>query len=310
MIHNGRVSNFIDRPSRRLLLVHAHPDDETINNGATMAGYVAQGAGVTLVTCTRGEEGEVLVPDLAHHAAAKENTLGTYREGELAAAMKELGVTDFLFLGAPERLYRDSGMMGTLQNEHSECFWKADLDEAAHRLVEVIRDRQPQVMISYDDFGGYGHPDHIKAHQIAMRAAELAADPAYGSSEPWEVSKIYWSAIPRSALHGSLTSSNFFMKIFIKVFNYVPSEWLALPFVKADDVVTTKFDGTAYLPQKLAALRAHATQLIIHGDLFKFSKRLATRVGGVEYYTRVKGEAGTPYDKDGREMDLFAGVKE
>ena len=229
-------------PSHRLLLVHAHPDDETINNGATMAGYRSQGAAVTLVTCTRGEEGEVLVPSLAHLAAAQEDSLGKYREGELAAAMNELGVTDFQFLGAPEREYRDSGMMGTPPNQRPNSFWQADLDEASARLVAIIRDRKPQVLISYDEQGGYGHPDHIKAHQIAMRAAELAADPEFGSGEPWEISKIYWSAIPRSALHGSLRSSNFFIQILIRFFNYVPAQWLALPFVKADAVVTTRFN--------------------------------------------------------------------
>eukprot|EP01037_Dinobryon_pediforme_P001255 gene1255-1270_t len=263
-------------PSHRLLLVHAHPDDETINNGATMAGYLAQGAAVTLVTCTRGEEGEVLVPSLSHHAAARDNTLGTYREGELAAAMAELGVTDFQFLGTPTHAYRDSGMMGTPPNEVPESFWQADLDQAAMQLLEIIRDRRPQVLITYDDFGGYGHPDHIKAHRVAMRAAELAADPSVGSGEPWEISKIYWSAIPRSALHG----------------------------------MTTKYDGEKYLPKKLAALKAHKTQLVIHGDLFKFSKRLSTRVNGTEYYIRVKGDAVGPYDKNGRELDLFAGVTE
>ena len=307
MIHNERMDQL---PSRRLLLVHAHPDDETINNGATMAGYIEQGAAVTLVTCTRGEEGEVLVPSLAHHAAARNNTLGTYREGELAAAMAELEVTDYQFLGAPTRKYRDSGMMGTPPNEVPESFWQVDLEQAALELVEIIRDRKPQVLISYDDFGGYGHPDHIKAHQVAMRAAELAADPEVGTGQAWEISKIYWSAIPRSALHGSLTSSNVLVQVAIKLFNYVPSKWLALPFVKADGVVTTKFDGEQFLPKKLSALKAHKTQLIIHGDLFKFSKRLATRVSGTEYYIRVKGEAAGPYDKNGRELDLFAGVTE
>ncbi len=296
-------------PSHRLLLVHAHPDDETINNGATMAGYRSKGAAVTLITCTRGEEGEVLVPSLAHLSASKEDSLGKYRESELAEAMKALGVDDYHFLGAPDREYRDSGMLDTPPNKNPNCFWQADLDEASSRLVHIIRDRKPQVLISYDDHGGYGHPDHIKAHQVAMRAAELAADPHFGAGEPWEISKIYWSAIPRSALHGSLRSSNIFIQILIKFFNYVPSQWLALPFIKADGVVTTKFEGEKFLPHKLAALKAHRTQLIVDGDLFKFSKRLSTRINGSEFYIRVKGEAGGPYDKNGRELDLFAGIK-
>ena len=293
-------------PSHRLLLVHAHPDDETINNGSTMAGYISRGAAVTLVTCTRGEEGEVLMPSLAHLGATQDDALGRYRETELASAMKELGVTDHLFLGEPDHLYRDSGMMGTPPNENPDSFWQVDLDHAAGQLVTIIRDRKPQVLITYDEYGGYGHPDHIKAHQIAMRAAQLAGDPDFGSGAPWEITKIYWSAIPRSALHGSLTSSNIFIEILIKFFNYVPSKWMALPFVKADSVVTSKFDGEAFLLQKLAALKAHKTQLVITGDLFKFSKRLSMRITGTEYYIRVKGDAGGPYDKNGREIDLFS----
>src|SRR5215472_14939045 len=120
-------------PTRRLLLVHAHPDDESINNGATMAKYAAEGVGVTLVTCTLGEEGEVIPPGLAHLAADRDDTLGERRIGELAAAMQELGITDHRFLGGPGR-YRDSGMMGTPQNDVPGSFWQADLDEAAGHL--------------------------------------------------------------------------------------------------------------------------------------------------------------------------------
>src|SRR5262245_60356538 len=121
-------------PDRRVLLVHAHPDDETINNGATMAKYAAEGALVTLVTCTLGEEGEGSPPELPRLAAARDDTLGPYRIGELAAAMAELGVTDHRFLGGPGR-YRDSGMMGVAQNDHPACLWRADLDEAAGHLA-------------------------------------------------------------------------------------------------------------------------------------------------------------------------------
>src|SRR6476659_10589889 len=115
---------------QRLLLVHAHPDDETIGQGATMAKYVARGTQVTLVTCTLGEEGEVLIPDLAHLASHREDGLGRHRITELASAMKELGVTDHRFLGGAGR-FRDSGMMGVEQNHRTGAFWAADLDEAA-----------------------------------------------------------------------------------------------------------------------------------------------------------------------------------
>src|ERR1051325_9654784 len=144
-----------EMPDRRLLLVHAHPDDESINNGATMARYAADGAHVTLVTCTLGEEGEVIPDELAHLAPDRENRLGPHRIGELAAAMKELGVTDHRFLGGPGR-YHSSGMRGVEQNEREGAFWSADLDEAAADLVVVIREIRPQVLITYDPDGGYG----------------------------------------------------------------------------------------------------------------------------------------------------------
>ncbi len=302
---------------RRMLLVHAHPDDETITTGSTMAGYVASGAAVTLVTCTRGEQGEVLVPALAHHAANANNTLGEYRTGELARAMEELGVTDHVFLGAPNRIYSDSGMMGTPPNQNPECFWNADLMEASADLVTIIRDRKPQVLITYDENGGYGHPDHIKAHQIAMKAAELASDPNYGSGEPWEIQKIYWSAIPKSAIQGSLRSPNPILNLCLKLFRYIPPVLLSMSFIKPDSVVTTEYDGDKYLPKKLASLRAHATQLVLTGDSFQFSRWLGIQVSGREFFTCVKGPAAVDPEtmlssvgSAGRETDLFAGISQ
>ena len=158
---------------RRLLLVHAHPDDESIGTGATMAKYAAEGAGVTLVTCTLGELGEIIPPEFAHLAAGAGGGLGEYRIGELAAACSALGVTDHRFLGGAGR-WHDSGMMGTPSNDGAGSFWLADLDEAAAELLAVVREVRPQVMISYDDNGFYGHPDHIQAHRVARRAFALA----------------------------------------------------------------------------------------------------------------------------------------
>ena len=147
-----------------MLLVHAHPDDETINNGATMAKYVSEGAAVTLVTCTLGEEGEVLVDDLAHLSAEQGDELGEHRLGELTEAMGILGVTDFIRLGGDHR-FRDSGMAYDDKGRaiardvlRDGIFWTTDLLEAANELVPVIRDRRPQVLITYNEIGGYGHP--------------------------------------------------------------------------------------------------------------------------------------------------------
>ena len=169
-----------DTAAHRLLLVHAHPDDESIGQGATMAKYAAEGRGVTLVTCTAGEMGEILVPELEHLAADKEDGLGLHRRGELDKAMAELGVTDHRFLGG-FATYRDSGMKWhddghavAADEIHDNAFWHADLTEAANHLVSVIREIRPQVLVTYDEFGGYGHPDHIQAHRVAMYAAQLA----------------------------------------------------------------------------------------------------------------------------------------
>ena len=137
--------------SKRLLLVHAHPDDETINNGVTMAKYANEGVQVTLVTCTRGEEGEVLVSELSNLASDKDDKLGAHREIELKDAMAHLGIKDFRFLGAPGKKWRDSGMMGTPQNDRTDVFWQSDLDESATELVKVILEIKPQVLITYDE---------------------------------------------------------------------------------------------------------------------------------------------------------------
>lgn len=283
-----------DLPPRRLLLVHAHPDDESINNGATMAKYAAEGAHVTLVTCTLGEEGEVIPTGLAHLAADRDDTLGRHRIGELAAAMTELGVTDHRFLGGAGR-YRDSGMTGVVQNENPECFWRADLDEAAGHLVDVIREIRPQVMIAYDPNGGYGHPDHIQAHRVAMRAAELAGSEGLG------IEKIYWNCVPRSVLEEGFAALEAAGKA-------IPFEGIAsaddVPGVVDDAQVAAAIDGTRYGDRKAAAMRAHVTQIAVDGPFFALSNDLGQPLFATEYYTLAGGGAGAE-----RKDDLFAGVR-
>jgi N-acetyl-1-D-myo-inositol-2-amino-2-deoxy-alpha-D-glucopyranoside deacetylase len=283
--------------AKRLLLVHAHPDDETINNGVTMAKYAAAGAQVTLVTCTRGEEGEVLVNELANLASDKDDKLGEHREIELKDAMDELGIKDFRFLGAPSKKWRDSGMMGTPANDRDDVFWQANLDEASNELVKIILEIKPQVLITYDEFGGYGHPDHIKAHRVAMRAAELAAN------QGWQVNKIYWNTMPRSVI-----------QMGIEKMKEVGSDFFGaesaddLPFAKPDELVSTVVNAPEYVPAKLAAMKAHATQISVDGPFFALSNNLGLSVWGDEYYTLVKGEKAAPFDANGRELDIFAGI--
>jgi N-acetyl-1-D-myo-inositol-2-amino-2-deoxy-alpha-D-glucopyranoside deacetylase len=291
--------------AHRLLLVHAHPDDETIGSGATMAKYAAEGAHVTLVTCTLGEEGEVLVDDHAHRAAHLEDSLGEHRRIELANAMTVLGVTDHRLLGHPGK-YRDSGMIGTADNDDPSCFWRADLLAAASDLVAVIREVRPQVLVTYDDFGGYGHPDHIQAHRVAMYAAALAAAPSFRADlgEAWDVAKIYWTAFPKSfvrmgieALRASGDTSDFALMD--------PDD---LPFACDDSLVTSVVDAEEFFEQKMAAMREHATQISVEDGFFALSNNLGSRALGIEFYRLVKGAPAGARDADGRETDLFAGV--
>lgn len=282
----------------RLLLVHAHPDDETINNGVTMAKYVAQGFGVTLVTCTRGEEGEVLVPELEHLASSREDKLGPHREIELRDAMVALGVTDFRFLGAPTKQWRDSGMMGSEPNNRTDNFWNADIDEAAESLVEVILEIKPHVMVTYDEIGGYGHPDHIQAHRVAMRAAELARE------RGWNIQKIYWNTIPRSIIEQGIEAMKGTGNQFFGV-----EKAEDFPFAQPDELVTTVINGEEYVEKKMAAMRAHPTQIAVDGPFFALSDNLGFKVWGLEFYRLVYGEPAGERNADGREIDLFAGVK-
>ena len=286
----------------RLLLVHAHPDDETIGMGATMAAYADRGDAVTLVTCTLGEEGEVLVPELAHLAAARDDGLGEYRIGELARACAALGVTDHRFLGGPGR-YRDSGMMGAPTNDRPGCFWRAPAGETTADLVAVIREVRPQVAAGYDENGGYGHPDHIQAHRVLMAGVAAAADPSYRPDlgAPWAVSKVYWSAIPKSVLAEGIR----LMRDAGSMFEGVESVD-DLPMGTPDELVTTEVDARAYLPRKIEAMRAHATQIATDGPFFALADGVGRMSFGTEYYRLVRGEPG-PYD--GRyETDLFAGL--
>jgi N-acetyl-1-D-myo-inositol-2-amino-2-deoxy-alpha-D-glucopyranoside deacetylase len=289
-------------PERRLLLVHAHPDDETIGTGATMAKYAAAGTHVTLVTCTLGEEGEILVPELAHLAADRDGGLGEHRIGELTNAMAELGVTDHRWLGGAGR-WRDSGMMGTPPNDNPASFWQADLDDAVVELVRVVREIRPQVMISYDANGGYGHPDHVQAHRVAVAAFEAAGDasrfPAAGP--PWTPSKFYETAIPVSLLRRAFEALR-------ELGDDAPFGVTSpedLPFGVPDDQITTVIDARDYLDAKVAAMRAYPTQIAVDGHFFALSNDVGQGAFGVEHFRLTRGVLGGSGQP---ETDLFAGL--
>jgi N-acetyl-1-D-myo-inositol-2-amino-2-deoxy-alpha-D-glucopyranoside deacetylase len=218
--------------------------------------------------------------------------------------MAELGVRDHRFLGGAGR-YRDSGMMGLPTNERRDCFWQADVDEAASHLVAVIREVRPLVLATYNDNGGYGHPDHIQTHRVAMRSAELAADATYrvDLGEGWRVPKVYENALPRSVMERALTA----MKASGTDFFGVDSVD-EMPFVDPDDTVTTCVDARGFEPAKMRALAAHATQVKVDGPFFALSNNVGQEAFGFEYYRLVQGEPAGPYDADGRETDLFNGL--
>lgn len=276
------------------MLVHAHPDDETISTGGTMARYAAEGASVTLVTCTAGEEGEILTPEIAHLSAEQDDGLGPHRVEELAAAMRELGVSDHRFLGGTFR-FRDSGMQWGADGHamprdttRDDTFWRADLTEASDELVSIIREVRPQVLITYDEFGSYGHPDHIQANRVATYGVALAAVASYRRDlgDAWDVPKVYWTAASRERMLAS-------------------GLWDAdtLPRFAVDDAdITAMIDGTAWLDQKLAAMRAHASQIAADGHFFQGEPGRWAQ----EWFRLAKG-AAAPAPGERWETDLFAG---
>lgn len=290
---------------RRLLVVHAHPDDETITTGALMAGYVEQGVQVTLVTCTLGEEGEVLLEDAAHLASHAEDRLGEHRHDELRAAMEVLGVTDWRLLGEPHK-YRDSGMMGTPANDRPDCFWRADLLTAASDLVAVIREVRPQVAVTYDDFGGYGHPDHIQAHRVLTYALALAAVPSFRRDlgEAWRVQKVYWTALPKGMLRDGIRA----LREAGEETGFAAMDPDDLPFGVEDDLITAAVDNSDLLDTKMRALAQHASQVQTDSGFFALSNNLGSKAMGVECFRIAAGDPAPPYDEHGWETDLFNGI--
>ena len=282
------------------MMVHAHPDDESIVTGATLAKYAAEGAEVTLVTCTLGEEGEVIPPELGHLISERDDTLGEYRVGELGKACVALGVRDHRFLGGPGH-YRDSGMMGGPTNEHPRAFWGADVEEAARLLAEIIREVRPHVLVSYDEHGGYGHPDHIQAHRVTRRACAKANERALPGT-PWKVDKLYAVAQPVSRIEESIARLNEEVGPFTP-----PREVSDIARGTPDSIVTTRIDATDHWAAKTLAMRAHTTQITMDGERFALSNDIAQEIDAVEYFTLLMGSPPKA-DADGYESDLFAGL--
>ena len=190
---------------------------------------------------------------------------------------------------------------------HDNAFWHADLTEAATHLVAVIREVRPQVLVTYDEFGGYGHPDHIQAHRVAMYAAQLAAVPSYRRDlgEAWDIPKIYWGAMSESRMRAGLRALRDAGDS--TTFEGMDPDGPLPKFVVSDDDLSAGIDAQDHVDSKMAALAAHATQITTDGPFFALSNNVGTTAWGIEFYRLAKGRQGEVGD-DGLETDLFAGL--
>ncbi len=292
----------------RLLFVHAHPDDESLSNGATIAHYTARGAQVRVVTCTLGEEGEVIGDPWAGLAVDRADQLGGYRIGELTTALRALGVSAPHYLGGAGR-WRDSGMHGTPKRGR-ERFIDADEREAVGALVAVIREQRPHVVVTYDPNGGYGHPDHIHAHTVTTAAVASAGFKAGSTDdypgEPWAVPKFYWTVLAETAFAAGWRALD--RGDLLPDWVIPPHEEFDFGYADADIDAVVEAPPEA-LAAKTAALAAHATQVVVGptGRACALSNNMALPILAEEHYVLVGGSAGK---RDGRgwETDLLAGL--
>lgn len=275
---------------RRLLLVHAHPDDETIWTGGTIAKYAAEGAHVTVVTCTLGEEGEIIPGRLAQLAAGQADQLGGYRVGELRSACTALRVTEHRYLGGIG-CWRDSGMAGDPANDNRRSLVRGSFETQTAALAAIIAEQRPQVVVTYDAFGGYGHPDHIRAHDLTMAAA--AGDSG--------VARVFHAVHSLAATETGLRELGALDRLPFRLPE--PEE----RHVTEDESIDVAVDIEPYLSAKLAALRAHATQVSVWqgdepGELsYALSNNIAQPVLGAEHFVLASGGRGTG-------DDLFGGL--
>jgi N-acetyl-1-D-myo-inositol-2-amino-2-deoxy-alpha-D-glucopyranoside deacetylase len=278
--------------TQTLLALFAHPDDEAFGTGGTLARYAAAGAEVTLVCATRGEVGEI-----AEGVDATPETLGQVREAELRCAVQTVGVRELIFLG-----YRDSGMAGTPENADPRAFVNAPADEVILELVGIIRRLRPQVVITFEPNGGYGHPDHIAIHRHTVAAFHAAADPArYPEQGPaWEAARLFYTAIPRSfflRMRDELAAMGQDTSDFAR-FEDGSAGW-------PDDKVNVTMDVADTVEAKWSALQCHRTQFG-PGNLFRrLPEPLVKRMMSQEHFTLAWPEPASGL----RLADLFTGLE-
>jgi N-acetyl-1-D-myo-inositol-2-amino-2-deoxy-alpha-D-glucopyranoside deacetylase len=288
----------------RLLFVHAHPDDESLSTGATIAHYAARGADVRVVTCTLGEEGEVIGERWAALAVDQADQLGGYRVSELTGALRALGAGEPTYLGGAGR-WRDSGMQGTARRRRQR-FIDADEHEAVGTLVAIIREQRPHVVVTYDPRGGYGHPDHVHAHTVTTAAVNAAGTANSYPGTPWTVPKFYWTVLAERAMAEGWRA--------LRRDDLRPEWTIPSPedfdFGYADDDIDAVIEaGPEAHAAKTAALLAHATQVTVGptGLACALSNNMALPIRAHEHYVLAAGIAGSR-DRRGWETDLLAGL--
>jgi LmbE family N-acetylglucosaminyl deacetylase len=273
---------------RSLMVVHAHPDDESIGTGGILAKYAEEGIKTVLVYCTRGEAGELLNPDFVPPSPGLK--IEDIRMLELEKALKILGVTSVHFLG-----YRDSGMAGNPANHHPQAFAEANVREAADKLAEIICRERPSVMVTYNERGFYGHPDHIMANRVSLQAFRTANDPGFkcgNGLEPWRPDRLYYIAAPISRL---------------RLINQLAQERGEKPrfdpevLGTPDDEITTVIDVREYLPRKMEAINCHQSQIGPDSFFRSLPDEYRDEAMGYEYFSCIEGCS----TMNRKETDLF-----
>jgi mycothiol S-conjugate amidase len=286
----------------RLLAVHAHPDDESSKGTATMARYVAEGARVLVATCTGGERGDVLNPALQGDPDLLRD-MAEFRRREMARAVAELGV-EHSWLGFVDSGLPEGDPPPPLPDG---CFALEPLETAAEPLVRLVREFRPHVMTTYDENGGYPHPDHIMCHKISVEAFEAAADPDRypGAGEPWQPLKLYYD---RGFSRAKIMS--FHAAMLAEGRESPFADWLERweddTEPRPEPVVTTRIECADWFPVRDRALLAHATQIDPQGWFFTVPMELQRRVWPTEEFQLVRSLVPTALPED----DLFAGVRE
>jgi LmbE family N-acetylglucosaminyl deacetylase len=279
--------------SLSLMAVYAHPDDEQGISGS-LAKYARQGVNTTILCATRGEVGEI-----APGTNATPETLGHVREAEMRCAAAKIGLRHLFMLD-----YRDSGMAGTPENADPRCLHQANLLTVAEQVTRIVREQRPQVMVTFDAWGGYGHPDHIQMHKAALMAFWMAADERSfpeqlkNGLEPWAPAKLYFNVWPRSRFQSYVE--------YLRQQGEEPPEWVtsfaqrALP----DEVITTRIDVREFVDLKIESLLCHATQLGPNTMFRRVPEHLWREMLKTETLMLAESRTG----RASNETDVFEGI--